>query len=83
MVEWKKLIILGMGSYDIVPLAELVAPEDTEGAIIVVKSSRPVQVKIIGEGNIFDTFFGCREIVQCIWSQVTSADGHLCWNQDD
>lgn len=45
MVEWKKLIILGMGSYDIVPLAELVAPEDTEGAIIVVKSSRPNRLK--------------------------------------
>lgn len=81
VTEWKNLRILGKGTYGVVYLAVLVAPQEVNGEVIAVKSSRPNMFHSLKtEESILQLFFGCKEIVQCFWSESTLENGHLTCN---
>jgi serine/threonine protein kinase len=82
MAEWRKLgIILGKGSYGIVYLAVLVSPIEVYGKLVAVKSSTSnmLNPSLQREGSILKLFHGCKEVIQCIPSQVITNNGQLVY----
>ncbi|KAK7394644.1 hypothetical protein VNO78_15177 [Psophocarpus tetragonolobus] len=81
IIEWEPVKILGEGSYGTVFLAMLTAPEETKGTMIAVKTSKPHGLDSLQkEGTILDSFFGCKEILQCIWALSTIDNGRTVYN---
>ncbi|KAL2570484.1 hypothetical protein GLYMA_18G244200v4 [Glycine max] len=81
VTEWEKLKILGEGSYGTVSLAVLTAPEEAKGELIAVKTSKPHGLDSLQkEETILDSFFGCKEILRCIWSLFTMENGRFVYN---
>ncbi|XP_020231789.1 mitogen-activated protein kinase kinase kinase 17-like [Cajanus cajan] len=79
--EWKKIRVLGEGSYGTVSLASTILPEGVQGVLIAVKSSKPHGVKSLQkEEAILELFYGCKEIVQCIWGLPTMENGRYIYN---
>lgn len=83
MAAWKKLAILGKGSYATVYLATVALPQECNEKVVAVKSSSPFSFSIASmqkEKRILDSFLGCKEILQCYFDQFTVERNYVTYN---
>ncbi|CAJ1947754.1 unnamed protein product [Sphenostylis stenocarpa] len=84
MANWKKLEIIGNGSYATVYLAAVMFPqEESNWKVTAVKSSRPFPYSFASlrkEKKILELFIGCKEILQCFFYTYTIERGFSIYN---
>ncbi|QCE05514.1 mitogen-activated protein kinase kinase kinase [Vigna unguiculata] len=81
MEVWKRLGVLGEGSYAIVYLAVVISQKEHTSNVVAVKSSKPCcYVSLQKEQRILELFKGCEEILQCYFYQDTIENGRRTYN---
>ncbi|XP_020204716.1 mitogen-activated protein kinase kinase kinase 17 [Cajanus cajan] len=79
--EWKKIRVLGEGSYGTVCLATTIFPKEVQEVLIAVKSSKPHREESLEkEEAILNLFHGRKEIVQCIGGVPTIENSGYVYN---
>ncbi|XP_016207281.1 mitogen-activated protein kinase kinase kinase NPK1-like [Arachis ipaensis] len=85
-LQWKKVEVLGAGSYGTVSLAILVDEQNRFHSFIAVKSSIPrLAFSLEKEEQIFKSLWegesgGCQEIIECFGTEITVEHGHQFYN---
>ncbi|XLR70410.1 mitogen-activated protein kinase kinase kinase 3-like [Arachis ipaensis] len=85
-LQWKKVEVLGAGSYGTVSLAILVDEQNRFHSFIAVKSSIPrLAFSLEKEEQIFKSLWegessGCQEIIECFGTETTLEHGHQFYN---
>ena len=83
MAQWKKLRVLGEGSYGVVYLASLILPKEYNLKVVAVKTSNPFSFSFTvlkKEKKILELFKGCQEILQCYFYQYTIEKNSVIYN---
>ncbi|XP_027362861.1 mitogen-activated protein kinase kinase kinase 17-like [Abrus precatorius] len=83
MAECEKVRILGKGSYAVVYLVVISAPQKWNSKVAAMKSSTSNafgSFVLQKEKKIMELFIGCKEIVQCYFGQFTVQKGHLTYD---
>ena len=83
MAEWKKLRVLGNGSYAVVYLASLILSKEHNSKVVAVKTSNPLSFSLIAlqkKRKILELFRGCQEIIQCYFCQYTIENNSIIYN---
>jgi len=81
MEVWKRLGVLGEGSYAIVYLAVVISQKEHTSNVVAVKSSKSCcYVSLQKEQRILELFKGCEEILQCYFYQDTIENGRRTYN---
>ncbi|KAL2330444.1 hypothetical protein Fmac_018025 [Flemingia macrophylla] len=79
--SWRKIRVLGEGTYGSVSLAITILPKEVQGVLIAVKSSKPHgEESLQKEEGVLKLFFGCKEIIQCVGGAPTIENGRYVYN---
>ncbi|KAL2326830.1 hypothetical protein Fmac_020257 [Flemingia macrophylla] len=83
MAAWKRLQVLGRGSYATVYLSAVFLSEESNWKVVAVKSSRPFPYSVASlqkEKKLLETFKNCKEIIQCYFDQYTKEKYYVSYN---
>ncbi|RDX61152.1 Mitogen-activated protein kinase kinase kinase 17, partial [Mucuna pruriens] len=83
MTKWKKLAILGSGSYATVYFASIILPQEWNSKVVAIKSSSPFSFSILSlekEKRILKLLLGCKEILQCYFDEFSIERNYVYYN---